>query len=352
MYARGLQLIEVSEERTVLKRGVHEIMLSGAGNRPVLETLVSMLDGSHSRDEILNGFPGDQRSIIDQLLTALLRRGLAFESAEMAPEALSDDALHAAFYANFLPASRQVTAKLGQSSVLVVGSSLIARSLVYSLLESGVGHVMVIDHPILSNFTTAVPWTEHLAKGPWAEGVAVYETMPSRDVLRGVSLICATSDFGEAEALLDLNRLALELERPFLPIWLAELIGHVGPLSYPYETACLRCYRLRRDSNDQNWDVKRAIREVMANPGEAAASAGFVPPMPGILGQIGAMEVLKAIGELVPSDIIGRQIEINLTSFASSVRRVLKVPRCPDCSEQSRVAPMALTRGPQIAQRV
>jgi bacteriocin biosynthesis cyclodehydratase domain-containing protein len=351
MYAKGLQVIPLPDDRVLLKRGVHEIVVAGIGSREFLETLVSLLDGSRTRPEIIESFPADMQPVADRLLATLLRRGLASESPGEVPQQADGDGLVTAFFRNFLPVTRQTPGKLRDAVVVVAGVNLTTRSLTQSLIESGIGRVVLVHHPILDNFVSSGRWIDGLVAG--AQGrIDERDDMPARAELGTASLLCATSDFGEAEALLQVNRLALETDRPFLPIWLAELIGYVGPLSYPHESACLRCYRLRADSNNGDWQLKRAVREFLTETPDRASSTGLAPPMPGVLGHVGAMEILKMLGEFAPADVIGRQIEINLVSFRSVVRRVLKVPRCPECGEGTRKSPRTLTLGPQIPQPV
>jgi bacteriocin biosynthesis cyclodehydratase domain-containing protein len=351
VFAKGLLIIPAGDDRVLLKRGIHEMLLSGDGARELLETLVAQLDGSRSAQQIVDSFDADVQPAVQRLLTSLVRRGLAFEDAAEAEELLAGDDPGSAFFRNFLPAARRTPQALRRASVVVTGVNLISRTLVRGLLESGIGRVLLARHPVLDHPLDAERWTAALAAASGPERLVLSDDLPAAEELSEASLIVAGSDFGQAEALMDLNRRALELALPFLPIWLEELIGHVGPLHYPYETACLRCYQLRTDSNHDDWQLRRAVREHATADDEARGTTGLVPPMAGVLGEIGAMEVLKVVGELVPSDVVGRQIEINLVSFRSTVRRVLKVPRCPECSEITRTAPMVLIRGPQIAQR-
>ena len=58
--------------------------------------------------------------------------------------------------------------------------------------------------------------------------------------------------------------------------------------------------------------------------------------MTGVVGEIAAMELAKSVGSFAPADAAGRVIEINLVSFGAVSRRVLKVPRCPECGETMR----------------
>jgi bacteriocin biosynthesis cyclodehydratase domain-containing protein len=352
MYANGLQLITIDSDRVVLKRGVHEFMVRGQKIADAVAALLELLDGTKSREQIIASFSADQRAQIDQVLTALVARGFCSETREPAAEvegAASD--LQAAFYRNFGATARPTPERLAAATVVIVGVNGVTRSLVRSLLECGVGKLVLHRHPALDNHLLPTHWatgpSELLAQA--GGRLVVEEKKLDLSGLAGATLLCAASDFGEAEALLEQNRMALAAGKPFLPMWLEEITGVVGPLNYPRETACLRCYRLRADSNDPRYDVRRAVRRHITGDPEAAQSIGFLPPMASVVGEIAAMQVLACLGEFVPIDVVGRIIEIGLVSFHSAVRRVLKVPRCPDCSEQARRAPIAVTTGPQIA---
>lgn len=354
-YARGLQVIRVSPDRFVLKRGLCEVSIAGAVAAAIVEPLAAMLDGTRGRAEILEAFSGDLRPDVDRLLRALQERGLAGDRAEDAAGAEAADGSQSAFYDNFGPAGRAAPDQLRQAVVLVAGANLTARALALGLLECGVGQVIVVDHPVLTN-PAASGWARRDGSPgdlprEAAGRLCFSASMPGDETLRGVSLLCATSDLGEVDALLEMSRLALRLERPFLPAWLDGMMGVVGPLCYARETACLRCYRLRADASSPRYDVARAVRKHLSIDPEARAATGLLPPMPGVLGRVAAMEALKCLGGFIASDTIGQILEINLIAFGATSRRVLKIPRCPDCSEQSRRAPTALTHGPQIPDR-
>src|SRR3712207_8245996 len=51
------------------------------------------------------------------------------------------------------------------------------------------------------------------------------------------------------------------------------------------------------------------------------------------------------------SDVVGRSIRLDLRRFGGTVRRVLKAPRCPDCSEVAEHGVPAVLAGPQIPMR-
>jgi thiazole/oxazole-forming peptide maturase SagC family component len=214
----------------------------------------------------------------------------------------------------------------------------------------GVGSIELVDHPSLANRLTPSDWANGhgRVRRDASQRVQLLSELPDASHAAGTSLVCATSDLGAPEALLEANRLALAAAVPFLPAWVSEMIGYVGPLNHPGETACLRCYQLRLDSNDTRREITQAVR---AQTGSANDRTGLLPPMAAVVGEIAAVEVVKALGGFAPPDAVGRQIEINLVSFAARVRRVLKAPRCPDCSDVMARTPIALAVGPRIPYR-
>jgi bacteriocin biosynthesis cyclodehydratase domain-containing protein len=341
--ARGVHLIRVGDDRVVLKRGLRELLIGGGGAVVLAEQVLPLLDGSRSRPEVVEAFPAPWREQVERLLDALAERGLLADAASDAHDAGGLGRLQDAFYASFPVGAGEAAARLRGAQVVVVGLNLTTRALVRSLLDAGVGQITLVPHPGLD---TPTPGDEP----PLAADRVVRASHAELAAgVQAASLTTAGSDLGEADALLDVNRLALAAGRPFLPFWISELVGHVGPLVHPFETACLRCYQLRVDANDPRRTVTRAVRRAVAQETNGSLSPGVIPPMAGVVGDVAAMEVLKLLGQFVPSDAVARAIEINLVSFSSTVRRVLKLPRCPDCSEAMDSAALAVRIGPQIA---
>lgn len=343
MYAENLQYIRVSDEQAVLKRGMNELLLGGAGVHGILEALLPLLDGRFTREEIVGQFDEELQAEVDKLLAGLVARNLATEEAEPSPAELSLASLQASFWQNFGAPARGVPERLHAATVVVVGVSLIARAAVRSLLESGIGGVTLVDHAALNN-EVAPP----LLDAAGNERLSRLPELPADETLAQASLIVATSDFGQTDALLEVNRAALRVRRPFLPVSLTELVGYVGPLNQPFESACLRCYRVRMDSNNPQFAASRAVRKHAAAHPESVMATGLLPMLPAMLGELAACEILKFIAGFPPCDTVGRVIELNMVSFGAAVRRVLKIPRCPDCSDVMTRASRVITVGPTI----
>jgi molybdopterin-synthase adenylyltransferase len=335
--ARGVSVITLPDGRVVLKRGVRELLLSGETAAATVERLVTLLDEGRSPAEIVAEFPGTSRREVEFLLGFLAASGPNGDGG--------GDGRRRGFYENFGVSADEVEARIAAATAVVVGVNAISRSLVRSLLEEGLGRVVLVEHPVLDDERGDREWVGEAAP---ADGRLEVGDDAAAAIGDDCGILCATCDFGEAEALLELNRLALDANVPFLPAWIADMVGSLGPLTYPYETACLRCYRLRADANDPGYDVALHVRAHETTDGDARLAAGLLTPMAAVVGEIAAMEVLKAVGQFAPTDTVARLIEINLVSFASTVRRVLKLPRCPDCSDVMRRAGVTLSVGPQI----
>jgi bacteriocin biosynthesis cyclodehydratase domain-containing protein len=342
VYGTDLQYARVSDDTAVLKRGINELVVSGVQVHSILQALMPQLDGSRTREDIIDSFPEHLRGEVSKLLTTMqLRRLITQEPGPDVNEA-SLESLQTAFWWNMGEEGRNAPQRLGNAHVVVAGVTLIARAMVRSLLESGIGRITLVDDTDLNNEVAPVgfqPGEDRLRRVP---------ELPSDGEVSECSIICATSDFDQADALLEFSRTALRIEKPFLPVWQGDLLGYVGPLNHPYENDCLRCYFLRRESNNPNYAAARALRRhASANPG-SMLSAGLLPPMASALGEIAALEIVKFIAGYPPPDTAGRSIEVNLFSFSSTVRRVLKIPRCPDCGEIMRKASRALIVGSLI----
>ncbi len=345
MQTRDVQLIRVSDNRAVFKRGVREVLFEGPDVAGLAERLLILADRQGNVEQVVEAFPGPARPVVLHMIQELTRRRILGEGGPQSAPAPGEEEQFA-YYSNFGPSGSEVPALLAASSVLLVGVNRIGTALAQALHQLGVGRIAVAGHVALDSPHPAAE--QRLAEGPAPGALQRLSEVPGDRDLGEFHLLCATSESGEPEALLEINRTALVVGLPYLPAWFSDLLGFVGPLNVPFETPCLRCYRLRRDSNDPRHEVTRAVRRQLAANSRDSAPPGLLPPMADILGQVAALEAIKYLGRFAPPDTIGHLLELNLVSFRSVVRRLLKVPRCPECSDLTVRGPKAITRGSQI----
>jgi bacteriocin biosynthesis cyclodehydratase domain-containing protein len=138
----------------------------------------------------------------------------------------------------------------------------------------------------------------------------------------------ATSDFGAVSVISQWNEYCCLHRRPFLPVVLKDLIGYVGPLVLPGETACFECLKLRERTHQSQPDLRRQIEAAA----EAEPPIGLLPPLTSSLGDIASIELVKFYGLGLPIGHAGVVREVNLIAGDISSQVVHRMPRCPICT--------------------
>lgn len=145
--------------------------------------------------------------------------------------------------------------------------------------------------------------------------------------------------------LLEANESALQTGVPWLPVIPYDgVTAWVGPFARPHESACLRCFVLRRSANFPD-DVFRP--DLLRLEPQADPPLEFGPsPVHQLQAGVVASFLLEHLGlrDHAPSAVPGGLTSITLDDrgLEVSTRRVYRVPRCPACS------PAADTGFPQV----
>jgi bacteriocin biosynthesis cyclodehydratase domain-containing protein len=339
----GVQLVPVADDRVVVKRGLTEMLVSGPSVTPVVERLLVLLDGSRDVDTILTAFPPETSPVAGELLSALEARQLVRAVDPVSPPATGRSAIQPMLEQLGVDAE-PVVARLAGARVALVGRNRVATAIAADLAELGVENVGIAAHPQLDT----------LAETP---GLETATDEPD--------LVIATSELGRPEAFFSLNRDSVAADRPFLPAWITGAQAFVGPLVVPGESACLRCAELAGALRDRGHELAADGRTDLPNGTGNGTGNGHAtyPPIRNaavwtgdLLGHVVAAEVFKYLVRTLPSDVTGRLIRLDLAtsaggSFGGTARRVMKVPRCPDCSDAARHGAPAVLAGPQIPMR-
>ncbi|MDJ0318630.1 TOMM precursor leader peptide-binding protein [Arthrobacter antibioticus] len=108
----------------------------------------------------------------------------------------------------------------------------------------------------------------------------------------------------------------------------------VGPFQLPHRSACYTCYRLRRSGNFGDEVVRGELLELtgLPTPNSVILDHPVTLVQAGIVANI--VSDWAALREYAPSAIPGAVSRITLDTSGISVdsSRVLRVPRCPECS--------------------
>lgn len=313
----------------VLKRGCSEVKITGPdARRTVQAVLAATCDGGATLKEIETSLPDFSKPQVKALVTRLLERGFLVRQGETTGSAHSAESHLDIFFWHFDGVSSAIVERFRSTHLLIVGLNHISRQLASSLLASGHQNFELVDDPRQRNldFFNGVGHLKSQAWGPSSDRIVSLQEEPQ--TLKGDCLI-ATSDFGGQEALLRWNRLCLKQSIKFMPITLVNLTGFVGPLVIPGETACYRCFLSRYRSHSEDDQIESLID---ASAFEGQRIIGFHPAMASILGDIAAFELTRFFIRPLPHQGHGRLLEVNLLAAGMTARRILKIPRCLDCS--------------------
>jgi bacteriocin biosynthesis cyclodehydratase domain-containing protein len=327
--SHGMRIARLDQDTVVVKRGIIELKLAFDDAADTVERLAQLADGTVTADRLVEAFPPELRDHVGRLVTGLRARGLLRDATGVTLDATAGRAViddpAALFWAGLASHAPNARGALAEASVLVAGTGPVTDALAAALHHCGVGRVRTIP-----TFTPARP--------PRAAGHATVGDDTAWWDARW-DVWCAATDGPPEPWLVEQARAALTAGALFLPVWLDDLVIRVGPLTHPGDTACLRCYLLRLDSNDPHREVHRLLRAQQPSP------AGHLPPMAAVAGAVAATETVKHLTGL-PVTACGRVIELSLVPFRAGTHRVLRVPRCPECSGTARRSAPVVAHGP------
>lgn len=334
LVALPLQLIEI-DQGILIKRGCSVLKMQGAGAGLAIRTVLSALHKHPStREELTHLFPPAEQTAISQFLDTLIsKRFIVAQTSQFGDSSRieQEDPLDI-FYWNFDRSPDQTLAQLNKVHLTILGVNSISHRLLSSLANSGWQNLDIVDHPLFRNLRFFnSDGLVSLSEFPWPKGMIIHTYQEWMETTDAESLDCVvvTSDFGGLSSFREWNQFAITNNIPFLPVFLRDEIGYVGPLVIPGDTACFECLLAREKSNKLHHLDSAAI-DAQAFSGQNVV--GFHPSMGSILGDIATMELTKFFGGKIPGWNVGTLLEINLLTSRMVPRKILKVPRCPACS--------------------
>lgn len=303
-----------SEESIIVKHAGRVVVFQGPGAKKVLPELISKLDGTSVKAEVLNSYPPEFQAAVGDAITRLERHNLLVDGDVLASRSVPESTKRAAVaLAEALAGSlelREIIDRLHATHIRLFSDLSNASELEGMLRTSGFGQVDL--EPLVAVRDIAPPLSE--------ETIVVLAprraTSPELDVMneRALSAKCRWTH-------------VLPYDGSF---------ASVGPLYLPGETGCYKCFQLRRRSTLETLlEHQRLIdvnpESVFDGPLSEWVSTGQEHVAWGILTRLLSMEALRF--EWTPSPLAGHihTIEWTYSSVEVSRHRLFRVPRCPSC---------------------
>ena len=225
-------------------------------------------------------------------------------------------------------------AKLAAAKVLVVGAGGLGSPVMMYLAGAGVGTIGIVDADTvsLSNIHRQLIHAEEKVGqsklDSAAEGVSRINSGTkinkhhgflseenAAEILGGYDIVADCTD--NFEARFTINRFCVSTGRPFVHGGILEFAGQVISI-FPGETACYAC-------------IFGEIPEKTV--AERCSRAGVLGPVPGVIGSIQALELIKILSGLGAS-YAGKMLCADLSEGSFRTIRFRKNPKCRICGDR------------------
>lgn len=282
-------------------------------------------------------------------MTDLVSIGRRKSEAPAEEDSFEDQVL---FFTRFGKGGPAVQKRLGRARVVVFGAGLVGSHALSALADSGIGTLRVVDDAeeadgaeaasaqtngggtrqtrsqalalrIAQSRRAGLDWQSASADADSDDEVA--------EVIDGADCVLVCADAPSPALLESVNRAALRTKARWLAGQLYRGVGIVGPAVIPGESACYKCYELRRNASLPNYEevvrYEARLREMRAirNPRVAPR------PLAACVGALVALEALRLVSGEARPQTLGRILRVDFFSPEMTYHTVLPVPGCPAC---------------------
>lgn len=337
------------------------------GEVGVLSTLLALLDGSRTHEEVLGALrrgpaPKLTRPVLDTAIAMLVADGLV-EDADDDARHLDAAALERydrqlRYFGDLAPAggSRAAAqARLEDATVTVLGLGGLGGMAATMLTVCGIGTVVGVDHDHveLSNLARQVLYSEDDLGRPKVEAArdrltklnarSEFVGVPRRlgsaqavaDAISGADFVVAAVDWPATQISGWVNDACFAASIPYTSMSQHPPLVRVGPTYIPGVTGCHACQEADYRRRFPLFDAARAA----LNPDSPAATYA---PSCGVIGSLVANEAIAHLTGLAPVACAGRAALIDLTDLTVTHEDVPREVGCPVCGDVAAAAASAM----------
>lgn len=317
------QIIETYNS-IIIKRGRIEVKISGDNIAEVLQTIIKKINnGGATKAEICELFEEQHRPAVAMLIDGLVKRRLLIPPTQQISK---DETELDIFRWHFEDEVIGRIDDLKSKNIVIIGINSISYQLEKSLRNSGFERIIIVDYPMLRS----TRFSGRLENPTFSTEPVDYKKLENNIKPNDIDCVIATCDFGAIPQLRRWNEFCIEQNIIFLPIILQDLIGYIGPIVVPDQTACFECLLSRRNANIGNSDLNDLSEMTFF---EMQKVIGYHPIMASILADIATMELIKFYGAIGGILNVGKLIRINMLASQLDSHHIMRIPKCKTCSK-------------------
>jgi bacteriocin biosynthesis cyclodehydratase domain-containing protein len=331
--------------------GPTAILLRGREASRIYDFLLPLLDGSHTLDEILESCSADiSINTAAKALSLFHTKGLLVNSGltgDYTVEFPIDPSINRQllFWGRNLGLtgannwSSEAQNKICLARIVLLGTGLFGLSAFDLLSRSGFSKINVMDFNddgfMLRSIEGLSVSPELSTHHPKSSIDDVIQSL--RKMLNGTDIVVVATRNAPEKLFLAINRICLDQDCPV--IFSNDNGNHfeIGPLVMPYRSACYKCLELRNSSVQDLALENHLYQEHLVLEHQAGMS-----PLKGeslVVATLGAsllvMEVIRIITQLELPILLNKLQTVNPMSGGHKINRILRYPRCPDCSRSN-----------------
>lgn len=334
------------------------LLLHGEFVRQLLPKVLALLDGSLTSTDIANQLATQQQAAELFAIFAMLQQKELLEQVEPCPVTLQHlpvakrQAL-SRFFANQTQSAWRTLAQLQQSRVLLCGQPELLLPLALGLQSLMLGQMGLLASAVTqtdlahSRYLTeadvgthpAQVVRRHLSPAQQMDILAIEQLPDSvlgwRQLVQDYDLVITAYSKPIIFNTMcnELNQAVLLEAVRWLPLAVIEQKElQLGPAVIPGQSACYKCFEYRFRANLAHLEYYDAFAESV-NRLEQLPEFGVLPPFAELLANYAVLEAMKLLSDDFNPISVGTLLTIHLTTLASQSHPVLRIPRCPHCSE-------------------
>ncbi|MFE0202946.1 TOMM precursor leader peptide-binding protein [Streptomyces sp. NPDC058985] len=309
--------------------------------------LVPHLNGEHTVAEICKGFGDRQRAMVGELVGTLYERQFArsvpprpspeaFDGPEPSDDVARRYAAQIAYADHYADDAARRFQRFRDTRVAVVGSDLVARWCVLSLLRNGSAAIGVLPRLDLDGITDEATAAD-------ADGcpVDIHELAASAPLtwaaVEGYDVVVVTGGPEAPRVVFPLLRAGVPTGRTLIPAWSFGRHAIVGPSMSAQTTGCWACAVLRLGTGDGAAQAADVWSSLALDLPTATQVPGVHPgrPLAAMLGNLLGYEVFKTATGALPAETAGQLIIQDMESLDVTSEPLLPHPRCPWCADDA-----------------
>ncbi|MFJ4466874.1 TOMM precursor leader peptide-binding protein [Streptomyces sp. NPDC089424] len=312
--------------------------------------LVPHFDGEHTVAEICAGFGERQRAMVGELVGTLYERGFArsvpprpspeaFDGPEPSDDVARRYAAQIAYADHYADDAARRFQRFRDTRVAVLGTDLVARWCVLSLIRNGSAAIGVLPGLGLDGITDEAAAADadgcpvdlrELDASGGSDAPLAWESVEGYDV------VVVTGGPEAPRVVFPLLRAGVPAGRTLIPAWSFGDHAVVGPSMSAQTTGCWSCAVLRLGAGAGAARAADVWSSLALDPTAATRAPGAHPgrPLAAMLGNLLGYEVFKTATGALPAETAGQLIIQDVESLDVTSEPLLPHPRCPWCAEE------------------